>query len=413
MQAWDNFLTSLENDFTKQTLDQWLRPLKIVTFDARNLYMEATDPLQISWFEEHIRPLLKQKFLSTNGAPIQVHFSKTPKTQVSTPEQPNFRIEPNKLDLEQTFATFLVSEENKIAFETCKNLSFNPIYIFGPKHSGKTHLLMGTALYLKELGKKVFYVRAETFTSHVVQAIRLGMMRQFRQIYREIDVLLIDDIDFLANKHATQEEFFHTFNTLQMIGKPILISAPVPPSQLELIEPRLMSRFEWGISLKIQAPPAKLLLQAKANLWKLLYSEEVIETLASTFPKEPLMALQTLSLRTKGPVTKEKALTVLSDLIEEAKTTPLSAEEIIAKTAIHFGIRSEDILGKSQAREHAQPRQIAMFLCREKLDLPFQKIGAIFGRDHSTVMSSVKHIQKQKENASCEALSEIEDSFKS
>lgn len=396
MQAWDEFLKTLEAPLGKNTIDQWLRPLKIQKFDARNLYLEAPDSLQIHWFEEHIRPRLKNKFCNNNNQPIQVHFSKNQEAPTKAP-LPTYSVREDLLDKELTFDNFIVCEENKMAFEIIQKPSFNPIYLFGPKHSGKTHLLTATALALQAQGKKVFYVRAETFTSHVVQAIRLGGMRQFREVYREIDVLLIDDVDFLANKQATQEEFFHTFNVLHTRGDQVILSASSPPSQLTGIEPRLMSRFEWGISLTLRAPPSFQILQNKARLWKLSYSEELLQFLAETFSNKPLLALQALMLRAKGPITPKIALSLLQDLLVEETKEILTPEKITAQIAQYFGIRPEDILGKSQAKEHANPRQLAMFLCREKLKLPFQKIGEIFHRDHSTVMSSVKQIQKASE----------------
>lgn len=415
MEAWDEFVHSLEATLGRDTINQWVRPLKINKFDARNIYLETADSLQIEWFEEHIRPRLKTEFCNNNGRPIQVHFAKPSHIKNTDSPSSTYRIVEDRLDPELCFENFIVCQENTMAAHILRTPTFNPIYISGPKHTGKTHLLTATALNLQAQGKKVFYVRAETFTSHVVQAIRLGLMRQFREIYRGIDVLLVDDIDFLANKHATQEEFFHTFNTLHTAGKQIIISATKPPSQLIEIEPRLMSRFEWGISLTINAPPPHALLANKTALWKLPYSEELLAYITKTFPKDPLMALQALILRSKGPVTPPIAANLLKDLLSEEKDKTLSPEKIVTKIAHHFGILPEDILGKSQAKEHASPRQIAMFFCREKLELGFQKIGALFGRDHSTVISSVRGVKQNIEenrNGIKETILEIENNFK-
>jgi chromosomal replication initiator protein len=397
MEAWDEFLQAIEKTFGRDTINQWVRPLKIHKFDARNLYLETTDSLQIEWFEEHIRPRLKSEFYNNNGRPIQVHFAKPTLTKTTESSPSTYRILADRLDPELSFENFIVCQENKMAAHILRNPTFNPIYISGPKHTGKTHLLTSTALNLQAQGKKVFYVRAETFTSHVVQAIRLGLMRQFREIYRSIDVLLVDGIDFLAGKNATQEEFFHTFNTLHTIGKQIIISASTSPAHLTQIEPRLMSRFEWGISLQIGPPPPSLLLASKALLWKAPYSEELLAYIAKTFYKDPLLALQALMLRAKGPITVSTATGLLQDLISEEKEKSISPEKIITKTAHYFGILPEDILGKSQSKEHSLPRQIAMFFCREELQLSFQKIGTLFGRDHSTVMANVRGVKQNIE----------------
>ncbi len=415
MKAWDEFLQKMEERLGKSTIHQWVRPLRIIKFDARNLYLESGDPLQVAWFEEHLRPHLKNGLFNNNERPIQVYLtlsqSQGVKTAIEAPKS-TFSILPDRLDPEFTFDHFATSPDNMVAYKLLKEpqgLNFNPIYLYGPKHAGKTHLLTATALYYQSKGKKVFFVRAETFTSHVVQAIRLGHMLQFRSVYRNIDVLIIDDIDFLAKKDATQEEFFHTFNALHTGGKQILLSASAPPSQLTDIEQRLISRFEWGISIKVGEGDPLAILKQKASLWKLSYSPEIYSFIAQTFREDPLIALQALSMRTKGmsSLTPEKAETLLQDLIAKSQISKLTAEKIAEETAAHFGIKKEDILGKSQSREYAYPRQIAMFLIREKLKLAFQKIGEIFGRDHSTVMSSVRQIQKSIEDKGSPLISDL------
>jgi chromosomal replication initiator protein len=415
MKAWDDFLQKMEERLGKNTIQQWVRPLRIVKFDARNLYLESNDPLQVAWFEEHLRPHLKSGLFNNNDRPIQVFLALSQsggaKPSIEPPKN-TYSILPDRLDPEFTFDHFVTSSDNMVAYKLLKDpqgLNFNPIYLYGSKHTGKTHLLTATAHYYQAKGKKVFFVRAETFTSHVVQAIRLGLMLQFRSIYRNIDVLIIDDIDFLAKKDATQEEFFHTFNALHTSGKQILLSASIPPSQLNDIEQRLISRFEWGISIKVGDGDPLSILKQKAKLWKLSFSPEIFDFLSKTFPQDPLIALQALSIRTKGmsSLTPEKAETLLQDLIDKNQITQITAETIAEESAAYFGIKKEDILGKSQSREYAYPRQIAMFLCREKLKLAYQKIGEIFGRDHSTVMSSVRQIQKNSEEKESPLLNDL------
>jgi len=413
MKEWEQFLVLLEKEFGQKTVDQWLRNFVVLRFDARNLYLEAQNPLQISWFEEQIRPRLKKDFCNNNGVPIQVHLVR-PQNKNGDKESsaPPFVIHADRLDPELTFEHFLSAPENMVAYQILSEIerpAFNPIYLFGPKNSGKTHLLNAAALFLQKKGKKVFFVRAETFTSHVVQAIRLGHMQQFREVYRDIDALFVDGVDVLSNKFATQEEFFHTFNTLHVLGKPIVLAAALAPSKLTEIEPRLMSRFEWGISIPLEVGNVEAILQKKAALWKLRLADDVIAFLAREFPKNPLLALQALSLRMKGlaALNVEKAESLLQDLLlHEQKQMP-SPEKIVQAIAAHYGIRPEDILGKSQTREMALPRQIAMFLCRKQLELPFQKIGKIFGRDHSTVMGSIRQVQKSVDEKKPEILAAL------
>jgi chromosomal replication initiator protein len=238
-----------------------------------------------------------------------------------------------------------------------------------------------------------------------VQAIRLGQMQAFRKIYRDIDVLIIDDIHIFSRKGATQEEFFHTFNTLHTAGSLILLSANASPTKLHEIEPRLISRFEWGISLGLEKGDFAPILEKKAHLWNIFLSDELTRFLLEKFPRNPILALQALVLRGKGAaISCLGAERLLKDLIEKEQANELTPEQIIKDVAGHYGITSEDLLGKSQTRECSLPRAMAMYLCRKNLNLPFQKIGDLFDRDHSTVMSSVKQIQSGIEKKTIEAI---------
>lgn len=394
MEAWQQFLSQLEQELGPEVVKKWVP--KLLRFDAANIFLEARDSFQISWFEEHIRPRLKG-LTNNNQRPIKVHLTAEKKSPPKKEEGRILTFHADPLDPEMTLENFLPSPENLVVYKLLTETSpFNPIYLYGPKGTGKTHLLMGAASALQKSGKRVLFVRSETFTGHVVQAIRLGQMQDFRKVYRAIDVLIVDDIDVFSRKNATQEEFFHTFNTLHTSGRLILLSAEVPPMQLNEIEPRLISRFEWGISLGLQKGDMRQILQKKGALWKLTLSDELLDFLLTSFPRDPILALQALALRSKGaPLTRLLAERLLKDLLEKEQQKALTFEKIVKAVAAHYGITSEDLLGKSQIREYVMPRQVAMYLCREKLKLPFQKIGELFGRDHSTVMSSVKQIQKE------------------
>ena len=256
---------------------------------------------------------------------------------------------------------------------------------------------MAAATALSKAGKKVFYVSAKTFTEHVVQAIRASRMQEFRLIYRNIDVLLVDNVDQLAGRAATQEEFFHTFNTLHTTGKQIVLASSLAPSNLTDIEPRLVSRFEWGIALGMGAPPPRSVLVQKAKGYNIPLDEQLTLFLLEKFPNDPLLALQALGLRTemRSPLSIVAAEKILADLMKQEEIKSITPEKIVKNISAHFGIKPEDLTGKSQTREFALPRQIAMYVCRQKLNMPFQAIGKFFGRDHSTVMSSVKQIQSQ------------------
>lgn len=401
MQEWDQLLAELEKEIGKEAVIKWLLPLKKVRFDAANLYLEAPDSFVANWFEEHIRP--KARLVNNNSRPVRIHLSIAglAKNSPSKESLPSFSIFPDTLDPLLTLETFIPSGANIIAHQLLSDpTGYNPIYLYGGPKTGKTHLLMGVAQLLQKQGKKVFYVRAETFTEHVVQAIRLGQMRLFRQTYRDIDALIIDDIPVFSKKSATQEEFFHTFNTLHTLGRPVILSANVPPSKLVEIEPRLVSRFEWGITLGLEKGDIREILKKKAELWKMELSENMTQFLVNEFPKDPLLALQALALRASGPVTVVAAEKLLGDLLAKERTQVLSPEQIVKAVAGHYGILVEDVMGKSQTREMATPRQVAMYLIRERLKWPFQKIGDFFGRDHSTVMGGIKLVQKGIEEKS-------------
>jgi chromosomal replication initiator protein len=433
MQAWEQFLEQQEAELGPETVQKWLRSLKIQRFDACNLYLEAKDSFQALWFEEHIRGKAQSQLVNGNNKRIKIHLSiaNTPSIVKKNPwnakgskdpKSPQFQLNFDDLDPLCLFQYFIVSPENHLPYQLLSELvglsstpktslgTFNPIYLHGPTGSGKTHLLMSLAQSFRAQGLKSIYVRAELFTDHVVTAIRAGEMSTFRQAYRNADVLLVDDVHVFSRKGATQEEFFHTFNTLHLAGKQIILSAHCAPQELQLIEPRLISRFEWGIVLPLKSLHAndmKNMLQAKAQSLHFPLPAKIVDFLVETFtsnPKALIKAFEALVLRlhldshhSVQSLTVTATKTLLSDLLADEQKAALTSTKIIQAVAEQYGIRVDDILGKSQTRECALPRQIAMHLCREKLKMPFMKIGDLFSRDHSTVMSSVKYIQKSLE----------------
>lgn len=430
MKAWEEFLAVQEKELGTETVKKWLRPLRMLRFDAWNLYLEASDSFQALWFEEHIRSRLN-KFVSKNNKKIKVHLStaqpppaavetapkaESPSQERSTAPQPFF-LTFDEVDPSSTLENFISFESNQLAYKVIQQIiqdpqgtsSFNPLFVYGKTGVGKTHLLMAAAQELKRKGMKVLYTRAETFTDHVIRAIRAGEMQVFRKIYRNAEVLLIDDVQVFSRKGATQEELFHTFNTLHLEGRHLILSANCAPGELTFIEPRLVSRFEWGIVLHLESPQRedlKRILQHRANNFKFDLRDEVVTFLLDSFtsnPKTLCRALEALILRThlqqnSGkslllPLSLAYAKSFVSDLIVEEQHSALTPQKVIEAVALYYGIQTQDILGKSQKRESSLPRQIAMYLCRTQLTLPFVKIGEIFSRDHSTVMSSVRQVQ--------------------
>lgn len=449
MRAWEEFLSEQERVLGEETVKKWLRPLRVIRFDACNLYLEADDSFKALWFEEHMRHRA-ESLLNNNNKQIKVHVGvavnaleeekRSKKKSPSSHALPSFELSFDTLDDKSRLENFITSQGNLLGFKllcdschlnpqtlqkeeaTSSPLSFNPIYLFGRKGTGKTHLLMATARSLRESGLSALYVRAETFTEHVVNAIRTGEMQAFRKTYRHVDALLIDDIEVFSRKGATQEEFFHTFNTLHVEGKQIVLSASSPPQELKFIEQRLVSRFEWGIVIPLQVvgkEEMRKLLFERAKSFTFHLEEKIAQFLIDTFgsnAKSLIKALEALVLRChlhahlhrpSSPITLEKAKVALADLIAEEEKSSLTATKIIRSVAEHYGIRIDDILSKSQSRETTLPRQIAMHLCRSYLQLPFMKIGDIFSRDHSTVMTSVKQIQKGVEDKNPEIITPL------
>jgi chromosomal replication initiator protein len=422
MQAWEHFLALQEAELGKDTVLKWLRPLKILRFDACNLYLEAKDSFQALWFEEHIRKKILQKFVNNNNKKIRVHLAianapQKPKVKTKTVAQTQaapakFQLTFDELDPNCTFEQFVQTEPNQLPYRLLSEIElgvFNPIYIHGRGGSGKTHLLMATVHALRQKGLNVIYCRAETFTEHVVTAIRAGEMNVFREAYRKIDVLCIDDVQVFSRKGATQEELFHTFNTLHLAGKQIILSANCAPGELQYIEPRLISRFEWGIVLPVEVVDQEniaTILQKKAEAFRFPLHPKVANFLLETFTsstKSLMRALEALILRTHLQesstrsivgVTVQSARHQLEDLIHEEERTALTPSKVVKAVAEQFGIKPEDILSKAQSRDCVVPRQVAMYLMRMELKLPYMRIGEIFGKDHSTVMSSVRVIQK-------------------
>ena len=348
MQAWNKFLTLQETELGLETVNKWLRPLKVLRFDACNLYLEAKDSFQVLWFEEHIRQKAQARLLNNNSKRIKVHLSianvKAPtaikgKVKKATAQAVNiqiFNLIFDGLYPYSTFQNFVISEANLLPHKLlCKLAGYdsdtytlvpgkkelcscNPIYLYGSSGTGKSHLLIATAHALKQQGLNVIYTRAETFTEHVVTAIRAGEMSTFRQTYRNIDALIIDDVHVFSRKGATQEELFHTFNTLHLAGRQIILSANCSPSELQFIQPRLVSRFEWGIVIPLdlldKVKIAEVLNKRAAALNYTLHPK-IAEFLISTFTsnvKALTRALEALILRSHMSQVSGKQTSLMS-----------------------------------------------------------------------------------------------------
>ena len=440
MQAWENFLDSEEKVFGKPAVDKWLRTLTVVKFDACNLQLQAKDPFHLHWFEEHMRPKVEKALFNNNGRRIKVSINlgeSLPDTSLkeTKTEEKKELFASDPLESHCTLAQFVSGKESKITYQIlCELVGYqseinkfttpklklgeiNPIYISGPSGVGKTHLLMAITATLRNRGLKAHFVHAERFSEHVVTAFRSSLVEPFRATYRTLDALIIDDIHRFQRKNATQEEFFHTFNALHTRGVQIIISANVPPRELRDIEERLISRCEWGISLslgKLSPDELKQIAVRRTEMLQFPLSESIINYLVITFKshKSLTRAIEALVLRThidrrKELLDLESVKLYLKDLIDKEEQQGISPGKILQGVAQKFGIRIDDILGKARSRDCALPRQIAMYLCRQELKMPYIKIGDLFSRDHSTVMSSVKLIADSIEKREADITSSI------
>ena len=315
------------------------------------------------------------------------------------------------------FETFVIGASNRFAHAAAVAVAeapakaYNPLFIYGESGLGKTHLLHAIGAYAKELygGVRVRYVSSEEFTNDFINSIRDDKSSSFQRRYRDLDVLLVDDIQFLENKERTQEEFFHTFNTLYNANKQIVISSDRPPKQLTTLEDRLRSRFEWGLITDIQPPELETriaILRKKAAQDKLNAPDDVLEYIASKISTNirelegALIRVTAFASLNRQIVDMNLAEIVLKDLIPDDSTPEITASLIMAQTAAYFSLTLDDLCGTSRSRVLVNARQIAMYLCREMTELSLPKIGQTFGgRDHTTVMHAdrkVRHLMAER-----------------
>jgi chromosomal replication initiator protein len=316
-----------------------------------------------------------------------------------------------RLNPKYTFETFVIGSSNRFAHAAAVAVAeapakaYNPLFIYGDSGLGKTHLLHAIGHYAQSLyqGVRVRYVSSEEFTNDFINMIRDGKQDGFRRRYRDVDVLLVDDIQFLENKEGTQEEFFHTFNTLHNANKQIVISSDRAPKRLVTLEDRLRSRFEWGLLTDIQPPELETriaILRKKAVQDRLNAPPEALEYIASRISTNirelegALIRVSAFASLNRQSVDLQLAEFVLKDLIPEAQGPEITAATIMGQTASYFGLSIDDLCGTSRSRVLVTARQIAMYLCRELTDLSLPKIGQHFGgRDHTTVMHADRKIR--------------------
>jgi chromosomal replication initiator protein len=350
--------------------------------------------------------------------PINPHIDMSTDRQITnpTPAQHDAAQRPaageTRLNPKYAFETFVIGSSNRfphaaaVAVAEAPGKAYNPLLVYGDSGLGKTHLLHAIGHYVRSLynGAKVRYVSSEEFTNEFINAIRDDRQDRFKRRYRDVDVLLIDDIQFLEGKTQTQEEFFHTFNTLHNANKQIVLTSDRAPKRLEALEDRLRNRFEWGLITDVQPPDLETriaILRKKAAMDRLSAPADVLEFIASKIQTNirelegALIRVTAFANLNRQEVDMTLAEIVLKDLIPEGGEPEITAALIIAQTAAYFGLSIDELTGPSRGRHLVMARQIAMYLCRELTDLSLPKIGAQFGnRDHTTVMYADRKINQ-------------------
>jgi chromosomal replication initiator protein len=400
-----NLLVAAPNAFAKDVLESRLR---IVVNEVLTRELGAKTNIAVM-IDETIE-------LADLPAPTVVventSVATTPKTLGRDASGSPRNEESSQLNPRYIFETFVIGSTNRFAHAAAVAVAeapakaYNPLFIYGDSGLGKTHLLHAIGAYAKELygHVRVRYVSSEEFTNDFINSIRDDKASAFQRRYRDLDILLVDDIQFLENKERTQEEFFHTFNTLYNANKQIVISSDRPPKQLTTLEDRLRSRFEWGLITDIQPPELETriaILRKKAAQDKLNAPDDVLEFIASKISTNirelegALIRVTAFASLNRQPVDMGLAEIVLRDLIPSDSTPEITAPTIMAATASYFSLTIDDLCGTSRSRVLVNARQIAMYLCRELTELSLPKIGQTFGgRDHTTVMHADRKIRQ-------------------
>ncbi len=396
-------LIAAPNDFTKDVLETRLRSLVTAAL-SEQLGTEIRLAVTVDPTITESAPVLPDADLEQTPA-------RDPETRPGT-GTPSTSTSEGRLNDKYTFDTFVIGSSNRFAHAAAVAVAeapakaYNPLFIYGGSGLGKTHLLHAIGHYARTLykGTRVRYVSSEEFTNEFINSIRDDKAANFQRRYRDIDVLLVDDIQFLSGKVQTQEEFFHTFNTLHNANKQIVISSDLPPKQLQDFEDRMRSRFEWGLTTDIQPPDLETriaILRKKSAQEKLVAPPEVLEFIASKISTNirelegALIRVTAFASLNRQPVDLPLAELVLKDLFPSDTGPEITVAQIMTTTAAYFGVSVDDLCGTSRSRVLVTARQISMYLCRELTDLSLPKIGQAFGgRDHTTVMHADRKIRQ-------------------
>lgn len=427
-EKWSDILNmiKIEHDVSDVSFNAWLEPLEVYKVEGNVVTIIVTNgSMALDYINKKYLLPLKVSIAETIGQDFEIslvlpedikeEFKEPP---AAAPASLNENIEKANLNPRYTFDTFVVGNNNKMAHAASLAVAespgeaYNPLFIYGGVGLGKTHLMHSIAHFIIEHDKnsKILYVTSEEFTNELIDTIRNGnntAMAKFREKYRNIDVLLVDDIQFIIGKESTQEEFFHTFNSLHSAKKQIIISSDKPPKDMEILEERIRSRFEWGLIADITLPDYETrmaILHKKEEMDGYNINEEVIKYIANNIKSNirelegafnKVMAFAKLEQR---EVSLELAEQALKDIISPDEKKVITPEYIISVVSEHYNVTPNDLSGNKRNSKIVVPRQVAMYLCRDLIDTSLKTIGKCLGnRDHTTVMHGIEKIEREME----------------
>jgi chromosomal replication initiator protein len=407
-QAWQATLGQLQMEMPKAAFDTWVRDAEYISYEDGSFIIGVENAYARDWLQNRLSSTVARSLAGMMNRTVEVNFVvwQSVEKVVAEEEKQDFFEEitlpaqSNYLNQRYTFENFVVGPSNRLAHAASLAVAespahaYNPLFLYGGVGLGKTHLLQAIGNMCLQCGQQVLYVSSEEFTNDLINAIRSHTTQAFREKYRRIDVLLIDDIQFIAGKESTQEEFFHTFNTLHGQDKQIVISSDRPPKALMTLEERLCSRFEWGLTADIQLPDLETrqaILRTKAERTGNQLSNEIVELIARRVQSN-IRELEGALTRVVAfanfsglPMTPQVVESALADLLP--RRSEVQPDDVIGVVAKAYGVSVEQLLGRDRSRQIALPRQVVMYLLREEAKISLPQIGeTLGGRDHTTVM---------------------------
>ncbi len=402
---WDTILQSIREEIGPTSFDIWFSMVKLDSVRNNNFYIKVPNSLTKDWIESRYLDIMQKHLRNLTNQNVCLLL-----TTNSVTEQEEKTL---YLNSKYTFESFVVGNSNRFAHAACyavaesPSKAYNPLFIYGGVGLGKTHLMhaIGHHIFAKNASALVMYLSSEKFTNELISSIKDDNMAGFRNKYRSIDVLLIDDIQFLAGKERTQEEFFHTFNTLYESNKQLVISSDRPPRNIPTLEDRLRSRFEWGLITDIEPPDLETriaILRKKSQVENFNIPYDILDYLANCIESNirelegALIRFIAYSKLTNKPLDMNTAIEALKDILPPPRPRKITIDMVQKSVADFYGLKVSDLLSKKRNRQFAFPRQIAMYVCRRLTDASYPQIGAKFGnRDHTTVLHANTKIERE------------------